>query len=494
MRSLTTVAIAFIIGGTTVSANLFAVLNQISGPPHYGSPASHHQFGNCPGDGVGSEFLNALCELIEKLGCECKCKSDPTSSVPGGPSSTGTTSTDSMTSTSTKSTSATQSSSTQSTTTTTTTTTTATTSRPPCATPTCTNTGARFARYDNPFRHDYSSDYDSFDLDYFKDKTPLETGTTNTIYLKTDAANETFNHAALEFRTFLYACQSGTYTFTSSAADDATLMWFGKEKVDNPTRKNTDIAQFWYGDNEPKTVQIQIEANSYYPILILWGNTEGKGFLNLQIYAPDGRELTSSSGTTGESFLLVEPCKPAEKPGPPPTCHVRGCGQDYIETLSGVALGNCRDACLNRPDCLSYSGAWLFPRGWCYLYGKPVSQVSNLPWGLPSNPNNYMYDRDCPKPFADQNCRVRKLGFYHYRLVKNTKTAACKAECDKDPICKSYCAADSGPNLGCYLYKRPVAYEPFGGTTEHFPAQFMYDRDCDLNKKAQAAIEMPAEL
>ncbi|KAJ2976409.1 hypothetical protein NQ176_g4968 [Zarea fungicola] len=180
--------------------------------------------------------LEHLCKKIEKLGGECVCKTaEPT-----------TTSTATITST----------------TSTTTTTSTSVTSTAPCATPTCGSKGAKYFRYNNPFKGDYSDEYDSFDLEYFQSQTPLEEGVASTIYLKTDASNQTFNHAALQYQTFLFACKSGTYTFTSSGADDATLMWFGTDKVKDSTRQNADIAQFWYGDNSPKTVRKTIAANT----------------------------------------------------------------------------------------------------------------------------------------------------------------------------------------------------------------------------------------
>lgn len=183
-----------------------------------------------------------------------------------------------------------------------------------CPTPTCGDHGVRYARYNNPFEGDYSSDYDSFNLTYFESQEPVDTGITNTIYLETDSSNSTFAHAALEYRTYLYACKAGTYTFTSPSADDATLMWFGEENTRDSTRDNADIKQFYYGDNSAKTVEKTIDADTYYPIRILWGNTEGAGFLDLQIYGPDGNKLTGGSDSSKESYLVTESCDSGYNP------------------------------------------------------------------------------------------------------------------------------------------------------------------------------------
>ncbi|QHC23334.1 GLEYA domain-containing protein [Streptomyces sp. GS7] len=42
-------------------------------------------------------------------------------------------------------------------------------------------------------------------------------------------------------------------------------------------------------DNAPLTVYKDIKAGTYYPIRVLWGNTDGAGYLHLDIYGPDGR-------------------------------------------------------------------------------------------------------------------------------------------------------------------------------------------------------------
>lgn len=72
-------------------------------------------------------------------------------------------------------------------------------------------------------------------------------------------------------------------------------MWFGEDHVKASTRENTDITQFWYGDNSAKTVEKYIKADTCYPIRILWGNTNGAGFVNREGYGPDGQQLTGSS-------------------------------------------------------------------------------------------------------------------------------------------------------------------------------------------------------
>jgi hypothetical protein len=68
----------------------------------------------------------------------------------------------------------------------------------------------------------------------------------------------------------------------SAVADDG-------HQVAHNVRDNADITQFWYGDNSPRTAHKLIKAGQYYPIRVLWGNTDGAGYLKLNIYGPDGK-------------------------------------------------------------------------------------------------------------------------------------------------------------------------------------------------------------
>ncbi|KAJ2967992.1 hypothetical protein NQ176_g9398 [Zarea fungicola] len=397
MKPIITTAIAVLLGGTSASGRNVGVtdVSQWRLFPAKDSSAfedvnrgsssaqiTHNRLEACNPDEATAELIDALCKQLRKFGCDCSCKQSPTTSA-SLPSSTSTSST-TTTPPTTSFTSSTK------TTTTTTATTTKTTSSASCAIPTCSSQGVKYLRYDNPFKGDYSSDYASFDLEYFDSQTPLETGVTNTIYLKTGADNATFNHAAIKFQTFLYACQSGIYTFTSSSTDDATLMWFGEEKLESPTRRNTDIAQFWYGDNTPKTVQKSIEAGTYYPILILWGNTEGAGFLNLQIFAPDGTELTGSSSEDRDMYLVVEPCT---APKPQPSCRIRKLGSGWFSLIGSMNPTSCKAACEKIPRCLSFS-ATVVRTNTCYLFDVPAASVQPRP-DSDKYPNYYTFDRDC---------------------------------------------------------------------------------------------------
>ena len=175
---------------------------------------------------------------------------------------------------------------------------------PTCPTPTC-KIGIDRAVYKNPFNSDFSSNYKSFDPNYFKSAKPKQVDVVDEIYISTPRGDMTYEDAGAEYRAFLFACQNGTYTFTSPYSDDITILWFGDKAYKGWTRDNSDIIQFYYGNNKAQSVKRDIVAGTYYPIRVMWGNTGGAADLKLQIFAPDGRQLL---GTDGTSYLTTDAC------------------------------------------------------------------------------------------------------------------------------------------------------------------------------------------
>ncbi len=191
---------------------------------------------------------------------------------------------------------------------------------PTCPRPTC-KLGVEMALYDNPFVNDFTSTYESFSPLYFKTAPPIETSVTrDPIFISDDDTGSGFDptlrNAAAGYRGFMFACQDGTYTFESTYSDDITIMWFGEKAYAGYTRENADIIQFYYGDNELKTVTREIKAGTYYPIRVLWGNTNGASDLSLHIYAPDGREL-SGVDEGHEDYLTTQACDGSYPPYAP---------------------------------------------------------------------------------------------------------------------------------------------------------------------------------
>ncbi|KAJ6784584.1 hypothetical protein PWT90_10257 [Aphanocladium album] len=158
--------------------------------------------------------------------------------------------------------------------------------------------------------------YPSLDPEYFKKDTPLAQDLRHNVYINDDGENKTLANAAAVFRTFMYACEGCTYQFESPYSDDVTIMWFGDHAYSGSTRENADITQSYYGNDERIIVNKTIKAGTYYPIRILWGNTETAADLQLWITAPDGDRLGGESLHDSE-FLVREACDGSYAPFPP---------------------------------------------------------------------------------------------------------------------------------------------------------------------------------
>lgn len=189
-----------------------------------------------------------------------------------------------------------------------------------CPTPTCGH-GIEYALYDNPFVGDTSRTYDSFDPNYFKKTQPVHQQTLNAaIYISDhnngNGFNPLFKNAAAGYRGYLFACKAGRYRFNSPYSDDITLMWFGAKAYDGYTRDNADIVQAYYGDNRPKNIYKELDAGTYYPIRVLWGNTGGASDLSLRIYGPDGEDL-SGADQSGEYYVTTKACDGSYGPWAP---------------------------------------------------------------------------------------------------------------------------------------------------------------------------------
>ncbi|KAJ3495231.1 hypothetical protein NLG97_g3543 [Lecanicillium saksenae] len=179
-----------------------------------------------------------------------------------------------------------------------------------CPTPTC-DKGIQYALYNNPFRGDTTRKYNSFNPNYFKKTLPKYNSTLHTpVYISDQGLhgfNQLFKNAAAGYRGFLYACKAGNYSFSSPYADDITLMWFGSKAISGYARDNADIDQTYYGVNKPQNITKTLEAGTYYPFRVLWGNTGYAAYLSLRIYGPDGQQL-SGTDQAGEFYITTKAC------------------------------------------------------------------------------------------------------------------------------------------------------------------------------------------
>lgn len=113
---------------------------------------------------------------------------------------------------------------------------------------------------------------------------------------------------SFEFRSFLYACQSGEYTFSSPSVDDIVLAWFGNKACGGDgdwTEKNYDFESN-YPASKAKNFKVTLKQGDYYPVRVLYANDGGPASLSVKITGPNGEVLD------GNSFV-PEPCDGSNK-------------------------------------------------------------------------------------------------------------------------------------------------------------------------------------
>lgn len=197
----------------------------------------------------------------------------------------------------------------------------------------CDNQGLQYAFNAHTFTNDYrppqSTDFPAMNVDFFK-TAPPENGTpgvTNVIgFSNGDPSNQISIYGqppmrtdffAINHRGYLFARQSGEYTFYTPATDEITLFWIGGKAYSGFERDNADIDQQYIGSGGiPITFKVTLSVGQYYPIRILYANAQGYSALSFTVVAPDGTTIVSSNSDPSP-YLVQFSCDGTAPPFPP---------------------------------------------------------------------------------------------------------------------------------------------------------------------------------
>lgn len=204
-----------------------------------------------------------------------------------------------------------------------------------CPSPTpdisCSNQGVEFAYYPSPFGVNSDGVYSKFDPAYFKSVSPVVSGVAGSaggISGSCPYSSSTFNfygytencnYLALNYRGYLYAGQTGTFTFTISSADDIVLIWAGAAAYSGWTRANAllDVTYPEIGSGSGNGGSIvatyAATAGDYIPLRILFSQGDGAFGFNVGISAPDGTVVLSASSSTSD-YLIRNSCDGTSAP------------------------------------------------------------------------------------------------------------------------------------------------------------------------------------
>lgn len=119
----------------------------------------------------------------------------------------------------------------------------------------------------------------------------------------------------LDHTFYLFARQSGYYSFNIPYTDDVEFVWIGANALTGWTRANANLFQYWQSGLQaqtPQTLAYYLNLGDYLPVRVMWGNGGGAGELRFTIYAPDGNALlqTTAGANTGSSTpdVVQFPC------------------------------------------------------------------------------------------------------------------------------------------------------------------------------------------
>jgi len=201
---------------------------------------------------------------------------------------------------------------------------------PPSATPdqSCENQGIQVAYYSNSYQTTDDA-YSTFDPTYLKTTTPGFSAVTSSaggISDSCDNGSEEFygntgscNQFALNYRGYLYAGQTGTFTFSVSQADNLVLIWAGSLAYSGWTRSNAfmDVTfQELGGGGGAGTATYTASAGQYIPLRIVFAQGTGPFNYALQVTAPDGTVVLNGNSATNK-FLVQHSCDGTSAPAYP---------------------------------------------------------------------------------------------------------------------------------------------------------------------------------
>ncbi|KAL7792081.1 GLEYA domain-containing protein [Trichoderma ceciliae] len=183
-----------------------------------------------------------------------------------------------------------------------------------CPAPTpCGNQGIEFAYYNKTAGGDFANfrpeayktiqpDYESFTNIIggisFQDSAP------KSIYGSPPLPESNF---ILNHRGYIYARQTGTYTFTLNQVDDAAFIWVGSEAYSGWTGGNADAKALYNNGPAKGTYTINLREGRYYAFRIIYGQGPRIAEFDITVTAPDGTSFLSSS-SPGSPYLVRFSC------------------------------------------------------------------------------------------------------------------------------------------------------------------------------------------
>ncbi|KAL7912505.1 GLEYA domain-containing protein [Trichoderma velutinum] len=183
----------------------------------------------------------------------------------------------------------------------------------------CGNQGIEFAYYNRSVGGEFANwrpeEYKTIQPDYqnvtnviggisFQDSAP------KSVYGSPPLSESDF---VLNHRGYIYARETGTYTFTLNLVDDAAYIWVGPEAYSGWTGANADAKAVYSDGPATGTYTVNLREGRYYPFRIVYGQGPRIAEFDIKVTAPDGSTFLSSS-TSGSPYLVRFSCDRSTAP------------------------------------------------------------------------------------------------------------------------------------------------------------------------------------
>ncbi|PNP54655.1 hypothetical protein THARTR1_05212 [Trichoderma harzianum] len=183
----------------------------------------------------------------------------------------------------------------------------------------CGNQGIEFAYYNRTVGGDFADwhpeEYKTIQPEYqnatniiggisFQDSAP------KSIYGSPPLSESDF---VLNHRGYIYARQTGTYTFTLNLLDDAAYIWIGPEAYSGWTGANADARAVYNNGPATETYTVNLQEGQYYPFRIIYDQGPRITEFDITVSAPDGSTFLSSS-TSRSPYLVRFSCDRSTAP------------------------------------------------------------------------------------------------------------------------------------------------------------------------------------
>jgi hypothetical protein len=114
-------------------------------------------------------------------------------------------------------------------------------------------------------------------------------------------ATESCLYFFVDYRGYIYAGQTGSYTFTISSVDDNMFIWAGPEAYSGWTHANT-VTALSGAVSGTATGNFNAVRGDYIPVRIVWSQANGPYYFGVQVTAPDGTMVLDET----DSSLVVQ--------------------------------------------------------------------------------------------------------------------------------------------------------------------------------------------